>query len=81
MNKTSDNFAIPTMKRIYKDFKMPTICKRCYYRRTLWGMDFVKDNNWSGSCCAYHLMEGEFRNCETTDDYCGKFRKRGSAKK
>ena len=74
-------FNIPTMRKVYKDFKTPTICKRCYYRRDLSSMQYVRDNNWGNSCCVYHLIEGEFRNCETTDTYCGKFRKRERAKK
>lgn len=81
MRKTSDNLAIPTMRQTYDDFKIPTICKRCYYRRGLAHMSYIKGKNWGSSCCVYHLIEGEFRNCETTDTYCGKFRKREALKK
>lgn len=81
MRKIYGNYATPTMRTKYNDFKMPTICKRCHYRRELSNMSYVSDNNWGNSCCVYHLVEGEFRNCETTDTYCGKFRKKERTKK
>lgn len=80
MSKQED-LKIPAMRRTYDDFKMPTICKRCYYRRDMATTCFVRGDAWGSSCCVYHLVEGEFRNCETTDTYCGKFRKKERAKK
>ena len=66
------------MSKLDEKTRLPTICRKCFYRRFVpnRGLTFYNGNSKTDSCCAYILIEGEPRGCTPTDGECVQFRPR-----
>lgn len=58
-----------------KSYPVPTICRNCFYRRSLEHGGFPNGKNGSHACL-YNIIEGELRGSYPTDTECDKFKPR-----
>jgi len=61
-------------------YKLPLICRRCYYRRNINSEGFYNGSSKTDSMCAYLAITGEIRGCTPSEGECAKFKPRTGTK-
>ncbi len=66
------------MGKIDPAHRLPNICRKCYYRRSLKekGLAFYNGKSTMDSFCAFLYIENEVRGCTPTDGECARFKPR-----
>lgn len=60
--------------------RLPLICRKCFYRRSVNYRGFYNGKSRYDSCCVFMLIEDEPRGCTPTDGECARFRPRTRTK-
>ncbi len=61
-------------------YKLPAICRRCFYRRKENSDNYYNGTSKWDSRCAYLDLTGETRDCTPSDGECAKFKPRTRTK-